>query len=54
MRVALAKDLDLIKPNTINLSWIVDFPMFEWDAEAKKNLMLCITHLLALKMDGKS
>lgn len=36
MRVALAKDLDLIKPNTINLSWIVDFPMFEWDAEAKK------------------
>jgi len=36
MRVALAKDLDLIKPNTINLSWVVDFPMFEWDAEAKK------------------
>lgn len=36
LRVALAKELDLIKPNTINLSWVVDFPMFEWDQEAKR------------------
>ena len=36
LRLALAKELDLIKPNLINLCWIVDFPLFEWDEEAKR------------------
>lgn len=36
LRLALAKELELIKPNLINLCWIVDFPLFDWDEEAKR------------------
>jgi aspartyl-tRNA synthetase len=31
LRNHLAKKLNLIQPNTYNLLWIKDFPMFEWD-----------------------
>jgi len=31
LRVHLAKKLNLIKPDTYNLLWVKDFPMFEWD-----------------------
>jgi len=31
LRVHLAKKLNLIKPNTYNLLWVKDFPMFQWD-----------------------
>ncbi|MFA6268339.1 MAG: aspartate--tRNA ligase [archaeon] len=31
LRNHLAKKLNLIKPDTYNLLWIKDFPMFEWD-----------------------
>ncbi len=35
LRVKVAKDLDLIEPDTFRFCWIVDFPMFEWDEENK-------------------
>ncbi|MFA5126343.1 MAG: aspartate--tRNA ligase [archaeon] len=31
LRNHLAKKLNLIKPDTYNLLWVKDFPMFEWD-----------------------
>ncbi len=31
LRSAFAQELDLIKPNTLNLCWIVDFPLLERD-----------------------
>jgi aspartyl-tRNA synthetase len=36
LRLELAKLLNLIPENTFHLSWVVDFPMFEWDEEAKR------------------
>jgi aspartyl-tRNA synthetase len=36
LRLELAKLLDLIPKNTFHLSWVVDFPMFEWDEEGKR------------------
>lgn len=36
LRLALAKELNLIQPHILNLCWVVDFPMFEWDEEAKR------------------
>jgi aspartyl-tRNA synthetase len=36
LRLELAKLLNLIPENTYHLSWVVDFPMFEWDEEAKR------------------
>lgn len=36
LRLAFAKELNLIQPNLINLCWVVDFPLFEWDEEAKR------------------
>ena len=33
LRVRLAKELDLIDPNTFNYLWVVDWPMFEWSEE---------------------
>ena len=35
LRVKVAKDLDIIEPDTFRFCWIVDFPMFEWDEENK-------------------
>ena len=34
LRVKYAKDLSLIKPNTYDLLWVVDFPLFERDIES--------------------
>lgn len=36
LRVHLAKKLNLIKPDTYNLLWVKDFPMFEWSEEDAK------------------
>ncbi len=36
MRLEIARKLDLIKPGTWNFAWIVDFPMFEYDENAKR------------------
>lgn len=36
LRLAFAKELGLIKPNLINLCWVVDFPLFDWDEDAKR------------------
>ncbi len=35
IRVKIAKDLDLVEPDTFRFCWIVDFPMYEWDEENK-------------------
>ncbi len=36
LRQFLGRELDLIDPSKINLLWVVDFPMFEWNAEEKR------------------
>ncbi|WP_448533216.1 aspartate--tRNA ligase [Parathermosynechococcus lividus] len=36
LRQAIAREFALIDPAAINLLWIVDFPMFEWNAEEKR------------------
>ncbi|HUE95281.1 MAG TPA: aspartate--tRNA ligase [Longimicrobiaceae bacterium] len=36
VRVKLGEELDLVEPNAFRFCWITDFPMYEWDADAKK------------------
>ncbi|MEH2072283.1 MAG: aspartate--tRNA ligase [Nostoc sp.] len=36
LRQVIAKEFDLIDPEKINLLWITDFPMFEWNAGEKR------------------
>lgn len=36
VRIKLGEELELINANTYKFCWIVDFPMFEWNAEEKK------------------
>jgi len=36
VRLDIARKLELIKPNTWSFAWIVDFPMFDFDAKAKR------------------
>jgi aspartyl-tRNA synthetase len=36
LRLNLAKELNLIPKDIFNFLWVVDFPMFEWDAEEKR------------------
>ncbi|MCY7274957.1 MAG: aspartate--tRNA ligase, partial [Phormidesmis sp. CAN_BIN44] len=36
LRQALARELELIDSNKINLLWVTDFPMFEWNADEKR------------------
>jgi len=36
LRLVLGQQLGLIDPQQINLLWITDFPMFEWNAEEKR------------------
>jgi aspartyl-tRNA synthetase len=36
LRVKLGEDLDLVEKNAFRFCWITDFPMYEWDDEAKK------------------
>lgn len=50
LRLAFAKELDLIKPNLINLCWVVDFPLFEWDEDAKR--FNAIHHPFTQPQDG--
>jgi aspartyl-tRNA synthetase len=36
LRLALAAEMDLINPDQINLLWITEFPLFEWNADEKR------------------
>lgn len=36
LRIKLAEELRLIDENAFNLFWVLDFPLFEYDAEAKR------------------
>lgn len=36
LRQTLGQELGLIHPDKINLLWVVEFPMFEWNAEEKR------------------
>ncbi|NJM72563.1 MAG: aspartate--tRNA ligase [Scytonema sp. RU_4_4] len=36
LRQLIAREFGLIDPEKINLLWITDFPMFEWNAEEKR------------------
>ncbi|AFY69794.1 aspartyl-tRNA synthetase [Thalassoporum mexicanum PCC 7367] len=36
VRLALGEELGLIDPDKINLLWVTDFPMFEWNADEKR------------------
>ena len=36
LRLDIARRLDLLKPNTWNFLWVVDFPMFEYDDKEKR------------------
>lgn len=36
LRVRIAQDLKMIPEGTHNFVWVVDFPMFEWNAEEKR------------------
>lgn len=36
LRLELAKKLDLIPDNLLDLLWVTDFPLFEWDEEQKR------------------
>lgn len=36
LRQVVARELNLIDPQNINLLWVVDFPMFEWNADENR------------------
>jgi aspartyl-tRNA synthetase len=36
LRQVIAKQMDLIDTDKINLLWVTDFPMFEWNADEKR------------------
>jgi len=36
VRQAIAKEMNLIPANRINLLWVTDFPMFEWNADENR------------------
>jgi aspartyl-tRNA synthetase len=36
LRLKLGADLNMINPKAFNLLWVVDFPMFEWNADEKR------------------
>ena len=36
LRVKLGEELDLVEKSAFRFCWITDFPMYEWDDEAKK------------------
>jgi aspartyl-tRNA synthetase len=36
LRQCLGRELGLIDPNKVNLLWVTDFPMFEWNADEKR------------------
>ena len=36
LRRRMASDMELVKPGTMNFSWVVEFPMFEFDDEEQR------------------
>jgi aspartyl-tRNA synthetase len=36
LRLIVARDEGLLKPDAFEFTWVTDFPMFEWDAEEKR------------------
>ena len=36
LRLSLAKDLGLLKPDDFRFAWVTDFPLFEWNADEKR------------------
>jgi aspartyl-tRNA synthetase len=36
VRQAIAKEMNLIPDDALNLLWVTDFPMFEWNADEKR------------------
>jgi aspartyl-tRNA synthetase len=36
VRQAIAKEMNLIPANQLNLLWVTDFPMFEWNADEQR------------------
>jgi aspartyl-tRNA synthetase len=36
LRLKLGAELNMINPKAFNLLWVVDFPMFEWNADEKR------------------
>ncbi|HIJ84995.1 MAG TPA: aspartate--tRNA ligase, partial [Magnetococcales bacterium] len=36
LRVRLARDLDMIEDKPFSLVWVTDFPLLDWDVEAKR------------------
>ncbi len=36
VRLAVGEELKLIDPDCVSLLWVVDFPMFEWNADEKR------------------
>src|SRR5712691_9562306 len=36
LRVRIAREQQMIKPETWNFLWVVDFPLFEWDQETQR------------------
>jgi aspartyl-tRNA synthetase len=36
LRQCIGRELGMIDPDKINLLWVVDFPMFEWNADEKR------------------
>jgi len=40
LRIEMAKRLELIDENEMNLAWVVDFPLFEWSPEQGRHVAL--------------
>lgn len=36
VRLAVGEEMNLIDPDALSLLWVVDFPMFEWNADEKR------------------
>lgn len=36
VRLVLGQELELIDPNQVNLLWVTEFPLFEWNADEKR------------------
>jgi aspartyl-tRNA synthetase len=36
LRLSVARDEGLLKPDAFEFTWVTDFPMFEWDGEEKR------------------
>jgi len=50
LRLELAKRLELISPDAINCLWVTEFPLLEYDEEAKR--YTAMHHMFTSPMDG--